>query len=208
MKIQKPKLIKLAASGVTGLAFANAVQAATTLTGDGQANNSTVLSTHGSNAAGTPNIALTWDADWDSYASWPGDPGGGVYQHDHALNNPHIILFTPDAGWNVSLTSLDINIWAGGGATNLNWSVTGSSSGSLGSGTFSTADGTITNHAIGITGVGGETLTLSLDQTSGIASYVAIDNLTFDQVAVVPEPSTSALAALGLGAMAMRRRRK
>jgi hypothetical protein len=40
---------------------------------------------------------------------------------------------------------------------------------------------------------------------SGLPSYIALDNLTFQQV---PEPSTIALGLLGLGALALRRLRK
>jgi hypothetical protein len=49
---------------------------------------------------------------------------------------------------------------------------------------------------------------LTFTGLSGQGSYFAIDNLTFDQVQAVPEPTTLALMALGLGAVVMRRRRK
>jgi MYXO-CTERM domain-containing protein len=60
-----------------------------------------------------------------------------------------------------------------------------------------------------ITGLPGESLSLIFTLNSGLPSYFALDNLTFDQIAV-PEPSAIALGALGavaLGAAAMRRRR-
>lgn len=207
MQIQDHRLLKIAATGTAGFAFAGAVQAATILTGDGQADNEQVPVNHGSNALGTPNVSLTWDDAWDSYAGWPNDPGDGVYQHDNEVGTPHTILFSPDASWNIVLVSLDVNVWAGGGATDVAWSVAGSLSGNLGSGTFSNADDSVVSHPLGITGVDGEALTLSLTQESGSPSYLAIDNLSFDQVAV-PEASTAALAVLGMGAAAMRRRRR
>jgi hypothetical protein len=80
----------------------------------------------------------------------------------------------------------------------------------LGNGIFSTSDGMAITHGLDVTGSGGEKLTLSLTQTSGLGSYLAMDNLTFDQIAV-PEPNSLAVAVTGmggLGALAIRRRRK
>ena len=58
----------------------------------------------------------------------------------------------------------------------------------------------------GVSGALGETLTLSFSQTAGGVSYLALDNLAFDQL--IPEPASAALLAGGLGALAMRRRRQ
>ena len=69
------------------------------------------------------------------------------------------------------------------------------------------SDGTVQALNFGIQGAGGETLTLALTPTGGSGSYFAVDNLSFDQVSV-PEPSGAILAAAGLGALALRRRRK
>mgnify|MGYP001954780088 CR=1 FL=1 len=54
MNFSKQTLLAAVAAGTFGLA--GTAGAATILTGDGQANNATVLSTHGSNEAGTPNV--------------------------------------------------------------------------------------------------------------------------------------------------------
>ncbi|MGB0992907.1 MAG: PEP-CTERM sorting domain-containing protein [Akkermansiaceae bacterium] len=225
MKIQKSKLTKLAYSSAAGLAMAQAVSAATNLTGTGLANNTVVPTDHGTDAAGTPNVALAWStspgptdapsADWHAYtdAGWtnpsPAD-GSGLYQIDNALTgHVYTIVFTPDAGFNVILNGLDLNVYNGGGAFDVAWEITGSSSGSLGAGTFAAPTDAHTSFGFGaVTGSSAETLTLDLTigATAGTGSYLAMDNLAFDQVAV-PEPSSSALAALGLGAMAMRRRR-
>lgn len=194
------------AAASVGLACLGTQQATaqTTLTGLTETN-ATVPADHGSFAPGTPNIALVWSDNWDQYDGWPNDPGDGVYQVD---GDVHTIAFTPDAGWAASLTSFDLNVWAGGGETNVDWLLTGSASGDLGSGSIITADGAVTNNVIGISGALDETLTLTLTQTSGAGSYLAMDNLAFDQV--VPEPSTLGLAVAGLGglgALAMRRKR-
>jgi hypothetical protein len=205
MNLNPRKLIRLAATGGAGLALVQATQAATILTGTGLANNTQIPSDHGSNAPGTPNITVAWDSAWDAYNKWPNDPGNGVYQHDRGLNDPHTIVFTPDTGYDVVLTSLDLNVWTGGGSTSVDWLVVASSGTTLGSGTWTTADGTVSNYTIGITGSSSESLALNLVQTSGDGSYLAMDNLTFDQV---PEPaSTGLLGALCLGAMAIRRRK-
>jgi hypothetical protein len=189
-----------------------AVNAATTLSGLNDTN-ALVPSDHGSNLAGTPDVALNWSgAQWDQYDGWPNDPGNGVYQIDGASDGSatHTIELTPGSGWNVKLTSLDLNVWAGGGDTDVNWSLDGTNSGSLGSGVFSTNNDSAITHDIGLSGTGGEKLTLSLTQVSGVGSYLAMDNLTFDQIAV-PEPSSLVVAMTGmggLGALAIRRKRK
>jgi hypothetical protein len=220
------KIAPLSSSGcmaVFTLALTAGAQSATILGGSGQANNATIPADHGSRLLGTPNIVLVWSADWDAYvsrttpdytpfASWPSDAqANGVYQLDAALDVTQTIAFTPDAGFAVILSSLDLNDWVQGpsglASMNVDWTVTGSVSGPLGSGTFATVDGTSKNFTFGnLTGANGETLTLGLTQRSGSASYLAMDNLSFDQVAV-PEPTGAALGALALGAMALRRRR-
>lgn len=221
MKLQVSKLIRLSLMGGTGLALAQSLQAATLLTGSGLANNTLIPTDHGSNAAGTPDIALSWTVAgspgrWDAYNGWPG--GDQVYQVDGPgsgyVGTVYNIAFTPaSATIAVLLGSIDLNDWAGPANpalqnTTLDWTVTGSISGLLGSGTgLVVSDGTVQALNFGIQGAGGETLTLAITPTGGSGSYFAVDNLSFDQVAV-PEPSGVVLAAAGLGAMALRRRRK
>lgn len=210
-------LIRLAPFGAVGLALAQPLHGATILSGTGLANNTTVPANHGSNAAGTPDITLSWTTadggQWQAYNGWPN--GGQVYQVDGnygAATKPVFnVVFTPAVGFNVLLTSVTLNDWVGGGnpaTTTINWSVTGSISGLLGSATnLLIPDASASTLNLPFQGIGGETLTFTITPQAGAGSYFAIDNLSFDQVAV-PEPSGALLAATGLGALALRRRRK
>lgn len=207
MRFSKEALLVALASGAFGVV--GSAGAATVLTGAGTAtNNDPIPAGHGSNEAGTPNILLDWtpngDNGWETYTGWPNDPGNDVYQVD---GTDVSVVFTPDAGFNAVVTSFDLNAWVGGGDQDVDWTLTGSASGLLGGGNTVTTDGTVATYNVGISGVGGETLTLNLIQNSGATSYLAMDNLAFDQVPV-PEPGTAVLALGGLGAVMMRRKRK
>ena len=174
----------------------------TVLTGAGGNTNDPVPADHGSNVQDTPHVALTWAPtggannsrnQWEQYNDWPGGgEGGAVYQVDSSGGYlEHTITFTPESGYSVVLTSLDLNVWAGGGDTDVDWTVTGSSSGLLGSGTFTTPDGAVATHAINLAGSSSETVTLSLLQTSGADAYLGMDNLTFSEkrVLLFPDPA-------------------
>ncbi len=199
-------VLALAAVAMALLLVCTAQQAAasTILIGLG-ANNAAVPSDHGSNAPGTPNVALAWTGNWDQYSNWDGR--GDVYQIDNSsAANPHTIAFTPDAGYDVTIVSFDLDEWAGGGATAVDWSIVGSASGALASGTwddYETLNGGRSTITPNVTGAGGEVLTLSVGQTGGDKTYVAMDNLSFDQV---PEPAS--LALLGMGSLMIARRRR
>jgi len=191
------KTMGLAGSVVLLLTLCGAVQASV-LTGAGGDDNIAVPENHGSYVQNTPHIGLTWAPtggelnardQWEQYRNWPGGgTNGEVYQLDGAVE--HTITFTPETGYAVILASLDLNIWSGGGDTNVQWAVTGSMTGLLGSGTFFTPDGAIVTHSINISGNRSEILTLSLLPTSGHDAYIAMDNLTFFEAhtSLVPDP--------------------
>lgn len=224
MKIQRNKLFRLAATGTAGLALAQAASAATVLDSiTGFANDEGVPSAYGSNLAGTPDIALNWGggtkADgWDSYGTWDGRDQ--PLQTDYTQLNPMSVSFTPgSATIGVLITSFELDEWAGGGDSVINWTVKNGGT-TIVSGTFDDFNnvndpGDAGGRSLVNTGMttaqalanAGDVLTLEFTMASGDGAYQAMDNLTFDQVAV-PEPSSAALAALGLGAMAMRRKRK
>ncbi len=205
MKTRKHTLLALASLAIaTGSAGA-----ATTLTGLG-ATNQPVPADHGSNVVGTPNVTLDWSTggNWDQYANWDGR--GDVYQlQASTVANPGRVVFTPDAGFAATITSFDLDEWAGGGATAVDWSISGGTSGTLASGTwddFSIADGGRSTVTPNVTGADGEVLTLSFAQAGGNGEYLAIDNVTFDQV-TIPEPSSMALLVLSSLGVLLRRRR-
>ncbi len=219
----KSSLRRLASAGTLGLTLAHSSQGATILTGSDGADNVPLPANHGSNVTGTPDLTLTWTTvgggSWQSYNGWPNAGAGGqAYQADgpgagYPGTISYNIAFSPSSALiAVALTSIALNDWVGGtgngGNTTVSWSVMGSVSGALGSGSgLVVTDGTVQTLNLGAQGVGGETLTFSLTPTAGSGSYFAVDNISFDQV-TVPEPSSALLAGAGLGALALRRRRK
>lgn len=214
-------LASLTAAGVAGTGALAQADTSTTLTGVmPTVTNTAVPVNHGSNAEAT----LTWSPptlpetgnDWDQYAAWDGR--GDVYQINNRMTD---IKFTP-TGANIKITigSFELDEYAGGGNTSVMWSLTGSSSGLLSSGIwvdFDTAHDPMDHGgrslvSVNQSGVPGEMLTLAFDhsQSEGFISYLAMDNLAFSSM-IVPEPATAVLAWLGvsgLGALAMRRKRK
>ena len=133
---------------------------------------------------------------------------------DYNLASDIDLTFTPTATSGVLLDSFDLDEWAGGGDTSVSWSIF-DAQGALASGTWLKSTATDPSDLGGrdqiLTGLTegditlGEAVTLRLTLNSGAPSYLALDNLTFQQV---PEPSAIALGLLGLGALALRRRRK
>ncbi len=164
----------------------------------GLATNAAIPADHGSNMANTPHISLAWSPtggsnnannQWESYSSWPGGGDGGlVYQMGSVPVDEYKsfeIVFTPEAGYNVQLACLSLNVWSGGGNTDVNWTVSGATSGELGSGVFNTPDGAVREHEINVSGVSSEALTLTLTQTSGDGTYLAMDDLVFGEIELV-----------------------
>lgn len=165
---------------------------------------------------GAPNIALTWagaggdsGTGFDTYTNWDGR-GNAVQLQGNGVKT---ITFAPSsANYGVAINSFDLDAWAGGGGTMAyDWAITGSVSGLLGNGSWSRpnagTNGGRDTIAANVNGALGETLVLSLTYVSGDINFVAMDNLTFDQLGVIPEPaSATLLAAVTLGLCAMRRR--
>jgi MYXO-CTERM domain-containing protein len=170
---------------------------------------------------GTPDIALQYNAltgatqansGFDSYPSWNGR--GAVLQTDFTAESPTMTLdLTPTATTGVLITSFDLDEYAGGGASVVNWAILNGAT-TIVSGTwndFAVANGGRSTVNTGMTEAQamaniGSTLSLQLTLVGGRASYQALDNLSFDQVAI-PEPSGAVLGALGAGLIGLRRRR-
>lgn len=234
MKRQKLSVIKPFALAATGVFLGRGAYATTEITFGSFTNNNTSISTivgYGSNVGasssdynvsvgatgvlGTPGIGLTWGTGYQTYTLWDGR--GNVAQTDYNAANPIDLLFTPTAGSGALVSSFVLDEFAGGGDTSVSWSLF-DSVGTLASGLWNNRN--TVNDPLDLGGrdtiFTGLTLanvntdlpvTLRLTRNSGFPSYLALDNLTFDQV---PEPSVVTLGLLGagLGAMAMRRRKQ
>lgn len=217
--------VSLMVAGATGsVAHADLT---TTLTGTGLGNNAAIPAGHGS----TIEAILNWSPDggpagattnWDAYISWPNGAPNGVYQVD---GQRPWISFTPVAGYRVGLDQFDFNVWSGGGGGNPGigyelriWA--GTAPGNDGDElalftgtalnnfqTYNSTQSTITTVNLNYLGAYDQALTIEFRQFGPRASYLAIDNFTF-QTQAVPEPSSlAAISLLGLGASLMRRRR-
>lgn len=221
-----PRGLKTVGLGVVGLTALHSANATTQITFGGfTADNTNIVDIvgYGSNVSadsadytvslgaagvtGTPEIALTWGVGYQTYTAWDGR--GNVAQLDFNAQPGTISLtFTPTAGNGVLINSFDLDEWAGGGSMNVNWSVF-DGVGTLASGVWTRDTGGRDTILTGLTPGNirtGEAVTLTFTLNSGSPSYIAMANLTFDQV---PEPSSMALGllGLGLGAAAMRRRK-
>lgn len=213
----------------TGVFLGRGAHATTEITFEGFTENNIDISTiagYGSNVSassadynasvgtsgifGTPGIGLTWGTGYQSYTAWDGR--GNVAQTDFNLAGTIDLLFTPVTGSGVLVNSFALDEWNGGGSTSLSWSLF-DTSGTLASGDWTKDDpGGRDTILTGLTPANvtfDEPVTLRLTLNSGSPSYVALDNLVFDEV-VIPEPSTLSLGLLGagLGALALRRRKQ
>ena len=214
----------------TGVFLGRGAHATTEITFEGFTENNTDISTilgYGSNVGassadynvsvgasgilGTPGISLTWGTGYQTYTAWDGR--GNVAQTDFNLAASIDLLFTPSAGSGVLVNSFDLDEWDGGGNMSVSWSLF-DSTGTLASGDWTKNDPGgrdtiltgLTPGAINID----QPVTLRFTLNSGSVSYVALDNLIFDQVQVVPEPGVVSFGLLGagLGALALRRRKQ
>ncbi|HEX7858862.1 MAG TPA: PEP-CTERM sorting domain-containing protein [Verrucomicrobiae bacterium] len=226
-KNKKQSALKALSYGVLGFTAAYSARAETQITfGSFTLNNEAFPAGYGSNVSsssadytvspgatgitGTPDLTAAWGPGFQTYIGWDGR--GEVAQLDFGNVDPDTITFTltPSSGFAVLVRSFDLDNWAGGGDADVSWIVS-DSVGTLASGTWTQPDAggrTTINTGLGVGDVRpGEAVTVTFTLNTGSPSYIALDNLTFDQV---PEPSTTALALTGLalGAMAMRRRHR
>ncbi|MBK1883557.1 PEP-CTERM sorting domain-containing protein [Luteolibacter pohnpeiensis] len=179
----------------------------------------------------TSNIAVTWggasasatDSSWDiHHSTWFTPIEGqttGDSTWDGVSSSPDIaqldygnvtITFTVDSGYALVLNSFDFGQTAEtSGTSSWTLSLTNSSLTTVWSQTVDFTDGQVYTISPAFTGEDGETYTLTFNRTAESYSTngrLALDNLSFNQVAI-PEPSTVALFGLaGLGLL--RRRRK
>ncbi len=214
--------------GMVGLATLHSAQATTQITFGSFTTDNVDISTiagYGSNVTlssvdyivspgvagitGTPDIALTWGAGYQTYTEWDGR--GNVAQLDYNSGPDINLVFTPALGAGVLIRSFDLDAWADAPNpdVSVSWNIY-DSGGTLASGVWERSTGGRDTITTGLTPADiriGEPVTLQYTLNSGSPSYLALANLTFDQV---PEPTTAALCAvgLGLGALAMRRRRQ
>jgi hypothetical protein len=179
---------------------------------------------------GTPNIAVFMNSNpsgtnfpngkFDGWGAWPNAvlqlPTRKVLQFDSSSSGPNrnwSILFTPESGYDVALTSFVLdaadNTPAGSvGSTNWNWSAVGTTSGTLASGTW--ARTTIGRDTISVNarGASSEPVSLNFTFNSGAYNFVGLTDIAFDQVVVaVPEPASLAAAAVVAIGLAVARRR-
>jgi MYXO-CTERM domain-containing protein len=226
-KNKRPAALKALSFGVIGFTAVHSAHAETQITYGGfTLNNEPFPADYGSNVSassadynvspgvtgitGTPNISATWGTGFQTYIDWDGRGEVGQLDFNEVDPDQITLTLTPEAGFAVLVTSFDLDYFAGGGDVNLSWMVS-DSVGTLASGEWiQDNDGGRDTINTGLT-LGdvraGEAVTISFTMNSGLPSYIALDNLAFDQV---PEPSTTAIAltGLGLGALAMRRRRR
>lgn len=214
----------------SALAATSAAHAATVLTFAGTTTNANIPATFGDNAAvsstgvevtgaGTPNIDLTWSATGGTWQSYTTDAYAsntwttGVAQLDSvSTGDTFTLTFTPGAGFGVKINSFNFDTYDSlAGSYTMTWDVFSGATGgtSVLSGLVATFSGDVNpGVTVNFTATDSQPyrLVLTMSAGTGQGSYLAVDNISFDQV-VVPEPSAALLGAAGLGAMALRRRR-
>jgi hypothetical protein len=159
-----------------------------------------------SGIVGTPDIELIWDTGiYETYLNWDGR--GNVVQLDSHTQNASTVFniyLLPSGSAAVSLESFDLDAWSGtpGGIDIVaDWSLTnldGTAVYSSGVFTKPGVSGGRSTLTTNYTGAIGEGLVLRINQIQGDGAYLALDNLTYDQVSAVPEPSTMAFLMISL----------
>ncbi len=196
----------------------------------GQVNNSPIIAGFGSNAGnsspgvsvtgfGTPDISLNLVSSvggsgntatrWDYYIDsvWSAGQLNGS-----TVGSFHGIVFAPGAGVGVTLNSFDFHPYYNNGETfAYTWSVIGGTN-VVANGSINFTGDATKNHPVDInyTGATDQTLFLRIDRTGGTGSgqNIAVDDISFGQVAV-PEPGVLALVTLGgLVGFGLRRRQR
>ena len=179
----------------------------------------------------TPNIAVTWDANWDIHTSvrFTGlenlTAGGGAWDNEGSVPRigqldfgTHTINLTVDAGFALVLNSFDFGHTAETtGTTTWDFILRNSSNIVVWSSLSQVFNNTGTGANVGIlstftpnfTGTNGEDYVLTFNRTAetyGSNGRHGIDNFSFNQVAV-PEPGAASLVGL-MGSILLFRRRK
>lgn len=180
---------------------------------------------------GTPNISVFLNNNpgganfpsgkFDGWGSWPNGvlllPSRKALQFDSSSSGPNknwSIVFTPASGYDVALTTFVFdaadNTPAGSlAATNWSWAAVGTTSGTLASGTWARTTAGRDTIAVNAQGVNSEPVSLNFTFNAGAYNYVALDDVTYDQIVAVPEPATLAAATLvGTAAFGIRLARR
>jgi hypothetical protein len=179
----------------------------------------------------TPNIAVTWDANWDIHTSirFTGledlNAGGGSWDNEGSIPRigqldlgTHTISLNVDSGFALVLNSFDFGHTAETtGTTTWDFILRDSSSNIVWSSTGQVFNNTGTGANVGIlstvapnfTGTDGEDYVLTFNRTA--ETYASngrhgLDNFSFNQVAV-PEPGAATFLGL-MGSVLLLRRRK
>lgn len=215
-----------AARGATVITFAGGTTNNEILStfGDNVPDAGGVAGTNVTSGSGTPDIDLTWSASgsgsnvrWEYYTDsvWT----GGVAQlNSAAVGNIYSVKFAPQAGFAVRIDSFNFFSYyasssaatATNGQFSFDWAVVRDADGvSVTSGTTGLFTGGTASPAIviGYTPTDSGSYTLKLTRTGGLGdnANIAVDNITFSQIAV-PEPGAALLGVLG-GVLLLRRRR-